>query len=115
MAGDYIVSEVGNPKRRWPVNREIFEKTYENLEKGLFRKKVVIEMIPLVEITGDSDAVVRIHTREGAIEVRAGDFYLARGVEGELYSFPNGKVDGDLEEASSSEVIPLASLRDPAP
>ena len=41
---------------------------------------------------GDPDQVVIIKTMEGEETVRAGDFYLARGVKGEIWAYPKEKI-----------------------
>jgi len=51
----------------------------------------------LTELTGgDANQRVQIETLEGAVTVRAGDFYLARGVQGEIWPFPKEKVNGQM-------------------
>jgi len=95
--GDYLVSEVGNPDDRWPVNAEIFEKTYTITRPGYGIKTAVTLLVPLTDVTnGDEDQEVTIHTLEGAETVRAGDYYLAKGVKGEIWSFPKEKVENSL-------------------
>lgn len=95
--GDYIVSEVGNPDDRWPVNAEIFEKTYTITRPGYGVKTSLTWLVPLTDVTnGNEDQEVTIQTLEGAETVRAGDYYLAKGVKGEIWSFPKEKVDNSL-------------------
>jgi hypothetical protein len=36
--------------------------------------------------------MVTIETLEGPVTVRAGDFYLAKGVKGEVWPYPKDKV-----------------------
>ncbi len=100
--GDYIVSELDEPEDRWPVNREIFEKTYQQVRPGHYVKSELVYLVPLVEITRDEDQRVIVYTLEGPVEVRAGDFYLARGAKGEIWPFPKEKVRGEMSESDSS-------------
>jgi hypothetical protein len=54
----------------------------------------LIYLIPLTVLTGgDPDRQVAVHTLEGVVTVRAADFYLARGVEGELWPYPKDKAN----------------------
>ncbi len=101
--GDYIVSEQDQPEDHWPVSREIFEKTYVQIGPDLYRKKGLTCLVPLVDLTGDPDRKVRLHTKEGAVTVRAGDFHLAKGVEGEIWPFPSEKVQQVLVPASDQD------------
>jgi hypothetical protein len=96
-AGDYIVSEVSAPQDRWPVERTIFERTYVEVEPGLVVKRQVTHLVPLTDFTGDPDQVVQVHTIEGVVSIRAGDFYLARGIGGEIWPYPKEKADQILE------------------
>lgn len=91
-AGDYLVSEANAPDDIWPVDAEIFESTYLITRPGHCVKQAVTLLVPLVEVTGDPDRLVTIETMEGEETVRAGDFYLARGVKGELWAYPKEKV-----------------------
>lgn len=94
---DYIVHEAENPGDRWPVNREVFENSYQEVQPGRFVKRPFTYLVPLVDITGDPDRMVTVHTMEGAVTVRAGDFYLSRGKKGEIWPFPREKVKSDLQ------------------
>ncbi len=92
-AGDYLVSEMDNPDDRWPVEAEIFEKSYEIVQPGVCVKKAMTKLVPLVDVTeGDADQMVTVYTLEGPETVRAGDFYLARGVHDEIWTYPKDKV-----------------------
>jgi hypothetical protein len=42
---------------------------------------------------GDADQLVTVETLEGPETVRAGDFYLAKGIRGEIWPYPKEKVD----------------------
>ncbi len=44
-------------------------------------------------MTHNPDQKVIVHTLEGDLTVRSGDFYLARGVNGEIWPFPQEKVE----------------------
>lgn len=105
--GDYIVNELAAPNDRWPVNQDIFEQTYVRTKPGHFIKSAVTMLVPLVDLTkGDEEQLVMIETMEGTITVRAGDFYLARGVKGEIWGYPKDKADSTLllvEEETETE------------
>ena len=91
--GDYLVSEMDTPDDTWPVDSEIFENTYIITRPGYCTKRALTELVPLVDLTGGNpDQLVNIKTMEGDETVRAGDFYLARGVKGELWAYPKDKV-----------------------
>lgn len=94
--GDYIVSEMDVPKDRWPVDREIFETSYLEVAPGSYVKRPLTYLVPLVEVTGDPYKQVVVHTMEGDVTVRAGDFYLARGIKGEIWPYPKDKADASL-------------------
>ena len=93
-AGDYLVSELDTPPEdRWPVEAGIFEKTYVLTTPGHCVKKALTYLVPLVDtVNGDADQEVTVKTLEGLVSVRAGDFYLALGVEGEIWPYPKGKI-----------------------
>lgn len=90
--GDFLVSEVETPEDYWPIDPVIFEGSYEIVRPGYCIKKAITLLVPLTEITGDPDREVTIVTMEGAETVRAGDFYLARGIKGEIWPYPREKV-----------------------
>jgi hypothetical protein len=46
----------------------------------------------LTDITGDPDQEVKVVTLEGEETVRAGDFYLAKGIKGEIWPYPREKI-----------------------
>ena len=93
-AGDYLVSELDTPPEdRWPVESGIFEKTYMLTRPGFCVKQALTYLVPLVDaIGGDADQEVAVQTLEGLVSVRAGDFYLALGVEGEIWPYPKDKI-----------------------
>ena len=95
--GDYIVNEIDNPDNRWPVQQDIFEMTYLEIRPGFYIKRATVQLIPLWDFTRDLEQLVRIHTLEGVVTVRSGDFYLARGAKGEIWPMPKDKVETSLE------------------
>ena len=93
-AEDYLVSELDSPSDRWPVAESIFEKTYVITRPNYCVKKALTHLVPLVDaVGGNPDQEVRVATLEGVVSVRAGDFYLALGIEGEIWPYPKDKVD----------------------
>ncbi len=93
-AGDYLVSELDTPPEdRWPVESGIFEKTYMLTRPGYCVKQALTYLVPLVDaVGGDANQEVSVQTLEGLVSVRAGDFYLALGVEGEIWPYPKDKI-----------------------
>jgi hypothetical protein len=91
--GDFLVSEVDTPEDRWPIDAIIFEESYVITRPGYCAKKAITLLVPLTDITGDPDREVTVETLEGNETVRAGDFYLARGIKGEIWPYPKDKVD----------------------
>lgn len=92
--GDKLLSELDSPNDVWPVDGTIFDESYMMVERGYCVKSAVTMLVPMTDVTkGDVDGLVTIETLEGAQTVRAGDFYLARGVQGELWSIPKEKVE----------------------
>ena len=93
-AGDYLVSELDtSPNDQWPVESKIFEATYVQTSPGHCVKSALTMLVPLVDaVNGDTDAEVTIETLEGLVSVRAGDFYLALGVQGEIWPYPKEKI-----------------------
>lgn len=94
--GDYIVNEMDESADRWPVKRDIFEESYLEIRPGCFVKRPLTHLVPLVDITQNPDVDVLVHTLEGPVTVRAGDFYLARGIQGEIWPYPKNKADTSL-------------------
>lgn len=94
-AGDYLVSELDTPPDDcWPVKASIFEKTYLETRPGFCIKRALTMLVPLVDVAaGDPDVNVTVETLEGLVSVRAGDFYLALGVQGEIWPYPKNKID----------------------
>jgi hypothetical protein len=90
--GDFLVSEMDAPDDYWPVDPEIFEKSYEIIRPGVCVKRAFTLLVPLTDITGDESQQVTVVTLEGPETVSAGDFYLAKGVKGEIWPYPKVKV-----------------------
>ncbi len=98
--GDMLLSELDAPDDRWPVDAVIFDETYIITEPGYCIKRATTLLVPLTDVTdGDEDRMVTIHTLEGLITVRAGDFYLAKGVQGEIWAYPVEKVKSSMRIA----------------
>ncbi|MBI3167049.1 MAG: hypothetical protein HYZ22_01115 [Chloroflexi bacterium] len=92
--GDMLLSEIDSPNDLWPVDAKIFDETYIVTEPGYCIKSAVTMLVPMTDVTnGDEDGLVTVETLEGQQTVRAGDYYLARGVKGEIWSFPKEKVN----------------------
>jgi hypothetical protein len=87
-----------SPNDRWPVEADIFEKTYVETRPGHCVKRALTMLVPLVDaVGGDPEAQVTVETLEGLVSVRAGDFYLARGIKGEIWPYPKGKITAVME------------------
>ena len=92
--GDYIVSELDKPNDGWPVEKEIFEESYEIIEPGICVKRAITLLVPLEDVTGGNpNQGVTVVSLEGAETVKAGDFYLAKGVRDEIWAYPKGKAE----------------------
>ncbi len=90
--GDFIISEMDAPDDKWPVNAGIFDGSYLIIGPGLCVKRAVTLLAPLTDLTdGDEDQTVTVHTLEGVDNVRAGDFLLAKGIQGEIWPYPKEK------------------------
>ncbi|MDP1545203.1 MAG: hypothetical protein Q8L87_04210 [Anaerolineales bacterium] len=99
-SGDMLISEVDAPDDAWPVDAEIFDATYLVTEPGFCIKKAVTMLVPMKDVAGgDEDQMVTVHSLEGPQTVRAGDFFLARGIKGEIWSYPKGKVEKIMKPA----------------
>lgn len=91
--GDMLVSEVDKPDDAWPVDPRIFDESYLIIRPGFCIKRAITWLVPMTELThGDEDRMVTVETLEGPETVRAGDFYLAKGVKGEVWPYPKEKV-----------------------
>lgn len=91
--GDFLISEVETPNDYWPVNPVIFEESYVIIRPGYCVKKAITLLAPLTEITDDPEREVTVVSLEGPETVRAGDFYLAKGIRGEIWPYPKDKID----------------------
>jgi len=91
--GDILVSEMDAPQYVWPVDAAIFEASYEVVRPGVCVKRAITWLAPLTELTdGDPDRAVTVVSLEGANTVRAGDYYLAKGVAGEIWIYDAKKI-----------------------
>jgi hypothetical protein len=92
--GDFLVSEIDTPNDYWPIDPVIFEESYVIIRPGYCVKSAVTLLVPLTDIThGDEDQMVTVVSLEGPLTVRAGDFYLAKGIKGEVWPYPKDKVN----------------------
>ena len=92
-AGDFLVSELDKPDDKWPIKADIFEETYAITRPGYCIKRALTHLVPMVDVTeGDENRMVTVYSLEGVETVRAGDFYLARVVKGELWAYPKEKI-----------------------
>jgi hypothetical protein len=92
--GDFLVSEVDTPNDFWAIDPVIFEESYVIVRPGYCVKKAITLLAPLTDITrGDPDQRVTVVSLEGAETVRAGDFWLAKGIRGEIWPYPKEKID----------------------
>lgn len=84
--GDYLVNALGSMHHRWPVRKDIFEQSYRAIRPGYYVKHATVELLPLTQLTEENpDQRITIVSIEGEETVRAGDYYLARGVNKELW------------------------------
>ncbi len=91
--GDFLVSEIDTPDDAWPIDAGIFEASYLITRPGYCVKNAVTLLVPLVDVAkGNPDQMVTVVTLEGSETVRAGDFYLAKGVKNEIWPYPKDKV-----------------------
>ena len=90
--GDFLVSEVETPDDYWCIDPQIFEESYVIIRPGYCIKKAVTLLVPLTDITENPDQKVTVVTLEGDETVRAGDFYLAKGIKGEIWPYPKEKI-----------------------
>jgi hypothetical protein len=98
--GDFLVSELDAPDDFWSVDAVIFEESYIMTRPGYCTKKAITMLVPLTDLTGgDPDQEVTVNTLEGPTTVRAGDFYLAKGIKDEIWPIPQDKIDEALVPA----------------
>ncbi len=90
--GDFLISEVETPDDYWPIDPVIFEESYVIIRPGYCVKKAITLLVPLTDLTGDPDREVTVLTLEGGETVRAADFYLAKGIKGEIWPYPREKI-----------------------
>ncbi|HEY2980520.1 MAG TPA: hypothetical protein VGJ22_05030 [Anaerolineales bacterium] len=96
--GDFLISELDNPDDVWPVTPDVFDESYMIIRPGYCVKRALTYLAPLVDVTGgDAEKMVTVETLEGPETVRAGDFYLARGVKGEIWPYPKEKIKEVME------------------
>ena len=91
--GNFLVSELETPNDFWPIDATIFEQSYKLLRPGYCVKKAITLLVPLTDITRDPDRLVSVVTLEGTETVRADDFYLAKGIKGEIWPYPKEKIN----------------------
>lgn len=91
--GDFLVSEVDTPDDYWPIDPVIFDESYVIVRPGYCMKKAVTLLVPLTDLTrGDPDQLVTVVSLEGPETVRAADFWLAKGIKGEIWPYPKEKI-----------------------
>ena len=90
--GDFLISEIATPNDFWSIDPVIFDESYVITRPGYCAKNAVTLLVPLTDITGSPDRQVTVITLEGPETVQAGDFYLAKGVKGEIWPYPKGKI-----------------------
>jgi hypothetical protein len=91
--GDFLVSETNTPNDFWSIDPVIFEDSYILTRPGYCVKKAITLLVPLTDITGgDENELVTVVSLEGPATVRAGDFYLAKGIKGEIWPYPKEKI-----------------------
>lgn len=99
-SGDMLISELDAPGDAWPIDARIFDETYMITGPGICIKRAITLIVPLVDVTGgDEDRMVTVHTLEGPETVRAGDFFLAKGVKGEIWPCTKEKVAKTMRPA----------------
>lgn len=76
-AGDWAVHEDG---KTWSVRDDIFQKTYEPVGEGLWRRKGLVQARP-------ANPGETINTLEGPNTAAAGD-WIVRGVDAEQWPIP---------------------------
>jgi len=98
--GDFLVSEINTPDDYWPIDPKIFEDSYLITRPGYCAKNAITLLVPLTDITdGDPNQDVMVVSLEGPQTVRAGDFFLAKGIKGEVWPYPKEKVDDVMTPA----------------
>jgi len=95
--GDFLVSEWDEPEEQWLVEKEIFEISYLEIEQGSYVKKALVDLVPLTDVTRDPDQLVTVYSLEGPLTVRAGGFYLARGVKDEIWPVSEEHIKNSMD------------------
>jgi hypothetical protein len=91
--GDFLVSEIATPNDFWSIDPVIFEESYIIVRPGFCVKKAITLLVPMTDLTGgDPNREITVNTLEGAETVRAGDFFLAKGIRGEIWPYPKDKI-----------------------
>jgi hypothetical protein len=91
--GDFLVSEIDTPNDFWSIDPVIFEESYIITRPGYCVKKAITLLVPLTDLTGGNpERLVTVNTLEGPETVRAGDFFLAKGIRGEIWPYPLEKI-----------------------
>lgn len=99
-AGDMLISELDAPQDVWPIDAGIFDESYMMTGPGICVKRAITLIVPLADVVaGDEDRMVTVHTLEGPETVRAGDFFLAKGVRGEIWPCTKEKVAKTMRPA----------------
>lgn len=98
--GDMLISELDAPEDVWPIDANIFDETYMMTGPGLCIKRAITMLVPLVDLVGgDENRMVTVQTLEGPETVLAGDFFLAKGVRGEIWPCLKEKVARTMRPA----------------
>lgn len=98
--GDFLISELDKPSDVWPIDSQIFDQTYLVVAPGVCIKRAITLLAPLEDVTnGDKDQMITVHTLEGIETVRAGDFFLAKGIQGEIWPYPKEKAAKTMRPA----------------
>lgn len=98
--GDFLVSELDTPNDYWSIDPVIFEESYVIVRPGYCVKKAITLLVPLTDLTdGEPNQLVTVVSLEGPETVRAGDFWLARGIKGEIWPYPKEKIDNVMVPA----------------
>jgi len=98
--GDFLISELDKADDMWPIDASIFDETYIITAPGLCVKRATTLLVPMTDLTnGDENQQVTVQTMEGPVTVRAGDFFLAKGVKGEIWPYPKEKAQKIMKPA----------------
>ena len=98
--GDFLVSEISTPNDFWSIDPVIFEESYIITRPGFCVKRAVTLLVPMIDLTGGNpERQVTVITMEGPATIRAGDFFLAKGIRGEIWPYPLAKIEDVLVPA----------------